>query len=332
MRAAWYEKQGPASEVLQLGNLPTPEPEQGEVRVKLSFSGVNPSDTKRRLGFGGQKMAYPAIVPHSDGSGVIDQVGTGVPKNRIGERVWIYCGQWERAHGTAADYISIRENHAIHLPDNIELMSGACLGIPAVTAHRALFSDGPIKGLTVLVTGGAGAVGNYTIQLAKWGGAERVITTCSSPEKENQAKAAGADLVINYKEEDVSAKIMDATDGQGVDRIVEVAFGANLPSTVALLKDNGIISAYASDIEPTPILPFYPMMQKNCMLRWVFMYKIPEDDFANACNDLNNWLKKSSTHHMVSKIFPLEEIAEAHKFLESGEATGNVIISIDGEN
>ena len=140
-------------------------------------------------------------------------------------------------------------------------MSGACLGIPAVTAHRALFSDGPIKDLPVLVTGGAGAVGNYAIQLAKWGGAERVITTCSSLGKENQAKAAGADLVINYKEEDVSAKIMDATDGQGVDRIVEVAFGANLPSTVALLKDNGIISAYSSDTEPTPILPFYPMMQ-----------------------------------------------------------------------
>ena len=332
MRAAWYEKQGPASEVLQLGDLPTPEPGQGEVRVKLSFSGVNPSDTKRRVGFGGQKMAYPAIVPHSDGSGIIDQVGTGVPKNRIGERVWIYCGQWERAHGTAAEYISIREDHAIPLPDQIELMSGACLGIPAVTAHRALLTDGSLNNLTVLVTGGAGAVGNYAIQLAKWGGAEQVITTCSSPEKENHARAAGADLVINYKEEDVSAKILEATDGKGVDRIVEVAFGANLPSTVALLKDNGIISAYGSDIEPTPVLPFYPMMLKNCVLRWVFMYKIPEDDFANACHDLNDWLKNSSTHHMVSKIFPLEKIAEAHKFLESGKATGNVIVSIDGEN
>ena len=328
MRAAWYEKQGPASEVLQLGDLPTPEAGQGEVRVKLSFSGVNPSDTKLRVGLR-QKMAYPAIVPHSDGSGIIDQVGTGVPKNRIGERVWIYCGQWERAHGTAAEYISIREDHAIPLPDNIELMSGACLGIPAVTAHRALLTDGPLNNLTVLVTGGAGAVGNYAIQLAKWGGAEQVITTCSSPEKENHARAAGADLVINYKEEDVSAKILEATDGNGVDRIVEVAFGANLPSTVALLKDNGIISAYGSDIEPTPVLPFYPMMLKNCVLRWVFMYKIPENDFVNACNDLNNWLKESSTHHMVSKIFPLEEIAEAHKFLESGQATGTVMVSIN---
>ena len=192
MRAAWYEKQGPASEVLQVGELPTPEPGQGEVRVKLSFSGVNPSGTKRRVGFGGQKIAYPEIVPHSDGSGIIDQVGTGVPKNRVGERVWIYCGQWERAHGTAAEYISIREDHAIPLPDNIELLSGACLGIPAVTAHRALFTDGLIKGLTVLVTGGAGAVGNYAIQLAKWGGAARVITTCRSLEKETLARTAGA--------------------------------------------------------------------------------------------------------------------------------------------
>jgi len=329
MRAAWYEKQGPASEVLQVGELPTPEPGQGEVRVKLSFSGVNPSDTKRRVGFGGQKIAYPEIVPHSDGSGIIDKVGIGVPKNRVGERVWIYCGQWERAHGTAAEYISIREDYAIPLPDNIELMSGACLGIPAVTAHRALFTDGLIKGLTVLVTGGAGAVGNYAIQLAKWGGAERVITTCSSPEKENHARTAGADLVISYKEEDVSAKILEATDGNGVDRIVAVAFCANLHSTVALLKDNGIISAYASDIEPTPVLPFYPMMQKNSVLRWVYMYKIPENDFVNACIDLNNWLNESSTHHMVSKIFPLEEIAEAHKFLESGQATGTVMVSIN---
>ena len=327
MLAAWYEKQGPAQDVIQIGELPTPEPGSGEVRVKLSFSGVSPSDTKRRSGFGGQKMAFPAIVPHSDGAGVIDQVGTGVNKARIGERVWIYCGQWERSSGTAAEYITIRADHAIALPEAVDLISGACLGIPAVTAHRALFADGPISGLTVLVTGGAGAVGNYAIQLAKWGGANPVITTCSSPAKAKVAKAAGADIVVNYKENDVLSSINDATGGEGVDRIVEVAFGVNLTSTVTLLKDNGIISAYASDAEPTPLLPFYPMMQKNSVLRWVFMYKIPNKDFLLACKDLNDWLTSSATQHLVARVFPLDETATAHEFLESGQATGNIIIT-----
>lgn len=329
MRAAWYEKQGPADEVIQLGELPTAEAGPGEVRVKLAFSGVNPSDSKRRTGFGGQSQAFPQIVPHSDGSGVIDQVGDGVPDTRVGERVWIYCGQWQRAFGTAAEYIAIRADHAIPLPDNVALEAGACLGIPAVTAHRALFADGPLDGLTVLVTGGAGAVGNYAIQLAKWGGAAQVIATVSSAEKAKHAKAAGADLVINYRTGDVAAEIMAATDGGGVDRIVEVAFGVNLPIILATLRDNGIVSCYASDAEPTPTLPFYPMMQKNAVLRWVYMYKIPDSAFAQACEDITGWLAAGPAHHPVARIFPLAETAAAHDYLESGQATGTVVISVD---
>ena len=329
MRAAWYEKQGPASEVFRLGELPTPEAGPGEVRVKLSYSGVNPSDTKRRIGFGGQKMGYPEIVPHSDGSGIIDQVGAGVPGNRIGERVWIYCGQWQRPYGTAAEYISIRSDYAIPMPDEVELIAGACLGIPAVTAHRALFADGPFNGLTVLVTGGGGAVGNYAIQLAKWGNSAQVITTCSTAEKTRHAEAAGADVVIDYTEAEVPAEIKAVTDGKGVDRIIEVAFGANLPATVEILKDNGTLSAYASDIEPMPTLPFYPMMQKNCLLRWIYMYKIPDSAFAQACNDITAWLSSGPTQHLVAKVLPLEETAEAHEFLESGQAIGTVIISLE---
>ncbi len=329
MRAAWYEKQGPASEVIRVGELPTPEAGPGEVRVKVAFSGVNPSDTKRRTGFGGQVHAFPQIVPHSDGAGMIDQVGPGVDENRIGERVWIYCGQWQRPFGTAAEYIAIRADYAIALPDNVELVAGACLGIPAVTAHYAVFADGPVADQNVLVTGGAGAVGNYAIQLAKWGGAEKVIATVSSADKAKYAKAAGADVVINYRDGDVAAEVMSATGDEGVDRIIEVAFGANLPVTQAVLKDNGVIATYASDAEPTPTLPFYAMMMKNALLRWVFMYKIPDSAFAQARDDITTWLSAGPTQHLVGKVFPLQKTAAAHEFLESGQSTGTVVVAIE---
>ncbi len=329
MRAAWYEKQGPAAEVIQVGELPTPEAGPGEVRVKLAYSGVNPSDTKRRTGFGGQPHAFPQIVPHSDGAGVIDQVGDGVDAARLGERVWIYCGQWQRPLGTAAEYIAIRADYAIPLPDTVELVAGACLGIPAVTAHYAVFADGPVDGQTVLVTGGAGAVGNYAIQLAKWGGAAQVIATVSSADKARLAASAGADIVINYRDSDVAAEIMAATGEAGVDRIIEVAFGVNLPVTQAVLKDNGAVATYASDAAPTPTLPFYPLMMKNALLRWVFMYKIPDAAFAQARDDITKWLASGPSQHPVAETFALEATAVAHEFLESGAATGTVIVATD---
>ena len=329
MRAAWYEKQGPASEVIQVGELPTPEAGPGEVRVKLAFSGLNPSDTKRRTGFGGQPHAFPQIVPHSDGAGVIDQVGEGVSERRLGEHVWIYCGQWQRAFGTCAEYITIRADYAIHLPESVSFEAGACLGIPAVTAHRALFADGALEGLNVLVTGGAGAVGNYAIQLAKWDGAANVIATVSSADKAKHAEAAGADIVTNYRETDVAEAVMQATGGAGVDRIVEVAFGVNLPIIVKVLRDDGVVSCYASDAEPTPTLPFYPMMQKNAVLRWVYMYKISAAAFAQARDDITAWLTSGPTYHPVAKVFPLAETAAAHELLESGGATGTVLIATD---
>jgi NADPH2:quinone reductase len=329
MRAAFYEKQGPAREVFRIGEVPTPEAGPGEVRVKLAFSGVNPSDSKRRTGFGGQKHAFPLIVPHSDGSGVIDQVGEGVPESRIGEHVWIYCGQWQRAFGTCAEYIAIRADHAIALPAGVPLDGGACLGIPAVTAHRALFADGPLTRLNVLVTGGAGAVGNYAIQLAKWGGAAKVIATVSSAAKAEHAKKAGADLVINYREADVAEAIMATTDGRGVDRIVEVAFGVNLPGIVATLRDDGIVSCYASDADPTPTLPFYPLMQKNAVLRWVYMYEISDAAFAQARDDITAWLSAGPAQHLIARTFPLAEAAAAHEYLESGQATGTALVAVD---
>jgi NADPH2:quinone reductase len=329
MRAAWYDRQGPAAEVIAVGDLPTPEAGPGEVRVKLAFSGVNPSDNKRRSGFGGQKMTAPRFVPHSDGAGTIDRVGAGVPESRIGERVWIYCGHWQRAFGTAAEYIAIRADHAIPLPAGVSFEAGACLGIPAVTAHRALFADGPVTGKTVLVTGGAGAVGNYAIQLARWGGAAQVIATVSSADKAKLAKAAGADSVVNYRTDDVAAAVLKATGAAGVDHVIEVAFGANQAATLAVLKTHGIVATYASDADPTPTLAFYAFMRKNAVLRWVYMYEIPDAAFAQARDDITAWLAAGPAQHPVARTFPLAQTAAAHDYLEAGSATGTVLVVVD---
>jgi len=208
MRAAWYEGNGPAQEVLQVGDLETPEPGPGEVRVRVHASGVNPSDCKARGG--SRPMIAPRIIPHSDGAGVIDQVGPGVPHERVGERVWIWNGQWGRPFGTAAEYIVVPAEQAVFLPENTSFEAGACLGIPALTAHRAVTTDRPCTGEVVLVAGGAGAVGHYAIQCAKALGAAQVIATVSSPEKAEHASAAGADAIINYRQEDVAAESMQS--------------------------------------------------------------------------------------------------------------------------
>jgi NADPH2:quinone reductase len=329
VRAAWYEKQGPAKQVIKIGEMAAPDAGPGEVRVKVAYSGLNPSDIKRRQGFRGQQLGYPRIIPHSDGAGVIDQVGRGVPKSRIGEKVWIWCGQWQRPFGTCAQYIALPSRHAITMPRRADVLHGACLGIPAVTAHRALFADGPIKGKTVLVTGGAGAVGNYAIQLAKWGGAKLVLATVSSPAKARHAKAAGADVVINYKTQDVAKRVMRATNGAGVDHIVEVAFGINQPTILEVMKQHTTIACYASDKKPEPVLNFYPFMQRNANLRWIYMYEIPDAAYRQATRDITAWLSRGKPHHPVAKVFPLSRTADAHAYLQSGKANGNVIVAVD---
>src|SRR5215213_11832487 len=165
MRAVWYDRQGPAAEVLQVGDLPDPEPGEGEVRVRLRFSGINPGDTKKRRGWLGSEMPYPRVIPHSDGAGVIDQVGTGIDTGRVGQRVWVYNAQSYRAFGTAAEYVVVPDRLAVDLPNEVGEETGACLGIPGITAHRAVFAGGPIRGATVLVHGALGGVGSLAAQL-----------------------------------------------------------------------------------------------------------------------------------------------------------------------
>src|SRR5262249_30263526 len=254
VRAVWYERCGPAAEVLTFGEMPTPVAGPGEVRIRLEASGVNPADVGRRGGTY-RAMEYPRVIPNSDGAGIIDKVSDGVTRLKAGQRVWLFNGQRNgRAFGTAAEYIALAEHLVTPLPDNLSFAQGATLGIPAMTAWTCLFCDGPIAGKTVLVTGGAGAVGHYAVQLAQWGGAQ-VIATVSSAAKAEQARLGGADLVVNYRHDDVVAKAMAFTDGRGVDRVVDVDFGGNIATTLKLMGMNSTIAVYATNSNRTPVVP-----------------------------------------------------------------------------
>ncbi len=326
MRAGWYEKYGPAREVIRVGEIEAPQAGPGEVRVRLHASGVNPSDVKARMGSRGP-MRWPRVVPHSDGAGVIDQAGPRVEEARLGERVWVFNGQWERPLGTAAEYIVLPASQAVPLPEAMGFEEGACLGIPAMTAHRALFADGPIRDQWVLVTGGAGAVGFCAVQLAKWGGAS-VIATASGEEKLARARAGGADHAVNYREEDAAARVMEITRGEGVDRVVEVDFGENFPVTQKVLKKNGTVAGYASSRAPEPVLPWYPLMQRNFHLRMVHVYSMPEEAKRQACRDIVRAIEQGALSLPVAARYPLEDLAGAHEAQESGGVVGNVVVEI----
>ena len=328
MRAAWYEKTGPAAEVLRLGDLPVTEPGDDEVLVRVRASGINPSDTKRRAGWRTTAMPFPRVVPHSDGAGVIEAVGAGVADSRIGERVWLYNAARGRAFGAAAEYCTLPSAQAVPLPDSVGFDEGACLGVPASTAHNAVFSDGPVDGQAILISGGAGAVGHYAIQFAAWGGAT-VITTVSSAEKADHARAAGAAHVIDYKTEDVAARIMDLTENDGVDRIVEVDFGANLAIDVEIIKQNGVIASYSSTAAPEPVLPYYPLAYKGVTVHFVQAYILKPAARRAAVDDITELLSRGTLTNTVAARFPLSDIAAAHEALESGRLIGNVIVEVD---
>ena len=326
MKAAWYEKNGPAAEVMIAGDLPDVAPAAGEVRVRLHTSAVNPSVVKARGG--SRPIRWPKLIPNSDGAGVIDKVGAGLNR-RVGERVWVFNGQWDRAFGTSAEFITLPAALAVPLPDQVSFEQGACLGIPVMTAHRALFADGPIHGKTVLVTGGAGVVGHYAIQLAKWAGA-RVVTTVSSDAKAAHARAAGADVIINYRNEDVAARIKSETGG--VDRIVEVDFGKNLPVSAQVLNDGGVIACYASSSVPRPEYPYPELLWRNPVVRQVFVYTMPEAAKAQAHADIARWLQNGKPQFAIAHRFALAalaQVAQAHQAVERGEKIGHVILTIE---
>lgn len=325
MKAAYYEQQGKASEVLKLGEFPVPLPGPREVRVRIHASGLNPSDIKARTGFSGPS-AFPLVIPHQDGAGVIDAVGAGVPPARIGERVWLFEAQYRRAFGTAADYAVVPAQQAVPLPDNVSFEVGACLGIPALTAHRCLFADGDIKGLAILVHGGAGAVGTAAILLAKWAGAW-VATTVSTPEQADAARRAGADLVIQRWSEDVAAIVKAETGQRGVDRIVDVSLQANLDIDLACLANGGVISAYAVESAADALpLPLLKAMIAGCTFRFVYIYTVPAAAKSAAVSVISRCLAEGAYVPTIGLQVPLDAIADAHAAQESGGVVGKILV------
>ena len=258
MKAAWYEKQGPAREVLKVGEMPDPVPATGEVRIRISASGVNPGDIRKRQDSFGIGMAYPRVIPHSDGAGRVDKVGEGVSPEWIGRAVWCYGAQSYRPFGTAAELTVVPLDQIALLPENSSMDQGACLGIPGVTAHRAVHVGGDVRGRTVLVQGAAGAVGICAVALARHAGA-RVIGTVRSTSDEVTARSAGAQDVA-LSDQHLVARVKGLAP-EGVDHIVEVAFGANIEADVQLLRLGGSISSYATD-NATPPIPFWQWSSK----------------------------------------------------------------------
>ena len=336
MRAAWYEQNGAPEDVLQVGVQPDPVPQAGEVLVRVEASAVNPSDPKRieamhlKLGldidpdYGG---SFPLVIPHSDGSGVIEAVGEGVDGSRVGERVWLWNAQFERAFGTAAEYVALPGDQAVRMPDDVDFLDAANLGIPALCAHYMVFADGPVEGHAILVTGGAGVVGRYTIQMAKWGGA-RVIATVSNAAKGELAASGGADVVINYRDEDVADRVLEATSGAGVDRVVDVDFGANLDVTLKVLGLNGLIAAYGSALQPVPVLPFYTMMFRNHTLRTPVSYTLPKGARDKAIVDVTEMMSKGALARNAGRVFALDEITAAHTHVVDSAKVGSVLVSL----
>ncbi|HEY0716430.1 MAG TPA: NADPH:quinone reductase [Streptosporangiaceae bacterium] len=320
MRAALYEKTGPARDVLQVTGIERPEPGPGEVRVRVHASGVNPTDVKARAG------AVPRPIdgfqiPDQDGAGVIDKVGEGVDPARTGQRVWLYLAAAGRRWGTAAEWTVVPANRAVRLPSRASMELGASMGVPALTAHRCVFADGPVTGKTVLVQGGAGAVGHFAIEWAKHGGAT-VVATVSSEPKGALARAAGADLVVNYREGDVAAQVRPFA--AQVDRIVEVALSANLDTDLALSGPETVIVTYAAD-GADPTLPVRACMSANVTLRFVLLYGVPQAALEQGAADVTAALEAGTLSPLPPHRFPLDDIAAAHEAVENG-VNGKVFV------
>ena len=328
MRAAWFDHFGSAKDVLTVGEIDTPVAASGEVLVRLSTSGINPSDVKKRAGSFPGLLDDGFVIPNSDGAGIVEAVGDGVDANRIGERVWVYQAQYARRFGTAAEYVAIDSRRAPKLPDPISFEVGACLGIPVMTAHRAVFADGPVAGQTLLVTGGAGRVGHYAIQWASQAGAT-VIATASNAADTAACEKAGAKQVVNHRSDNLVADILSASGGSLIDRVVDVEFGANLSMSVEVLKIGGVIATYSSTQVPEPKLPFFTMMYKDLTLRTIIVYAMPEEAKSQAIQDIDQALTAGTLEHRIAETLPLDEVARGNEVIEQGSIRGAVVLTID---
>jgi NADPH2:quinone reductase len=324
MRAAYYEKNGSAREVLRVGDVETPAAGPGEVRVKLATSGVNPSDVKSRQGTA-RKIAFPRVIPQSDGAGVIDQVGDGVAKSRIGERVWVWNGQWKRAFGTAAEYITLPATMAVKFPEKVSFEAGACLGIPAMTAFHAIALANAAKGMILLIAGGAGAVSQYAIQFAKAAGAT-VITTVSSPDKAKAAQEVGADHAIDYKHDNVGERVMELTGKRGVDTVIEMDLAANAKLMPSVLRPKGSVIVYGTTPEATIAASF--CLVNSIRLQFFLVYELDAAERERAVTAINRALEAGTLNNRIAQpTFKLADAIAAHEAVEKG-TIGNVIMTM----
>lgn len=324
MLASWYDEQGSAADVLQVGELPDPRPGPGEVRVRVTFSGVNPGDTKKRLGRLGSSMPYPRVIPHSDAAGVVDAVGEGVDQRRAGQRVWVYGAQSYRPFGTAAQYTVVPDRQAVPLPDHLSDELGASLGIPGITAHRAVFADGAVDGKLVLVHGVLGGVGSLAAQLARWAGAT-VLATVRHRTDLDRVDPAVVSHAVALEQENPAAAIR-AYAPEGVDRIIEVALSDNADLDSAIAADNTVIAAYATRAD-RPQLPFWPMLFNNITLRLLGSDDFPLQARRQAARDLTAAAAVGALTIDVGDRYPLEDIAKAHDRVDAA-SRGRVLLTI----
>ena len=325
MRAAWYSSNGDAKDVLVVGDMPDPNAGPGEVRIRLVTSGVNPSDAKSRRA---RPLTHERIVPHSDGAGVIDQVGAGVSASRHGERVWTWNAQWQRPMGTAAEFVVLPSAQAVYLPDSTDFAAGACLGIPALTAVQSVRLSGDVAGKTALVTGAASAVGHYVVQILAQAGA-RVLGTVGSPEKARHAQAAGARETINYKTEPVAERVKALTDGKGVELIVDMDF--SMTSTwlsAGVLAPHGTLVGYGSNVAAELPVNFRSLLWNSLTLKFFLVYDLLPADREAALLQLDGLLRTNQLKHTLGSKFALADIARAHEVVEAGREIGNVVLTL----
>lgn len=324
MLASWYDEQGPAADVLRVGELPDPQPGPGEVRVRVTVSGVNPGDTKKRRGWLGSSMPYPRVIPHSDAAGVVDAVGEGVEKRRVGQRVWVYGAQSYRPFGTAAQYTVVPAALAVPLPGHVGDELGACLGISGITAHRAVFADGPVDGQLVLVHGVLGGVGSLAAQLARWGGAT-VLATVRRGEDLERVDPAVVSHAVGLDSAAPAAEIR-AYAPEGVHRVVEVSLSDNAALDDAVVANGAVVAAYATRADRTDI-PFWTLLFNNVTLRLVGSDDLPAAARRQAVRDLTSAAAVGALAVEVGARHELADIAKAHDRVDAGDR-GRVLVTV----
>jgi NADPH2:quinone reductase len=328
MKAAWYTQNGEADDVMQLGELPTPSPRAGEVLVRLATSGVNPSDVKSRRA---RPLTDPLVVPHSDGAGVIEAVGEGVSAGRLGQRVWVWNGQWQRPMGTCAQFIALPEAQAVELPDGVDFAAGACMGIPGLTAMQAVILaerlSGDLRGQTVLVSGASSAVGHYITQMVRLAGG-RVIGTVGSEAKASHAREAGMHEAIFYKTESVPERVKALTQGRGADVAIDMDFASTARwAAEGALAPHGQVVCYGSNALEVE-LPFRPWLFHSLGVKFFLVYDLSPADRRNALARLTDLLARHQLSHTIGARFTLDQVAQAHRTVEAGQTVGNVVVDL----